>query len=252
MKEERREHLDGHVVVWMAEVSAAQPALPFLEPCLDAQDRKRAAQFHFAEDRARYVLGRGLVRKILGHYLSQAPETIELAYTDRGRPYFPGDESMRFSLTHAHDLVAVAITANARVGIDIEYLQRKLDLEGLAERILSANDFRVFEVLPDQVRVPSFFRIWARKEAYLKATGEGITDGLKEISVSFDAEEMGTIVDARDEADARNWRMHSLTLPAEYMGCVACDDAGKRVDFRRVRFEGGDVVEEGDWPVRRA
>jgi 4'-phosphopantetheinyl transferase len=248
MKDERREHLDGNVVVWMAEVSASRDALRFLEPYLDAQDRERAARFHFAEDRARYVLGRALVRNILGRYWSQTPETIELASTERGQLYFSDDEAMRFSITHAHNLVAVALTANARVGIDIEYMERKLNLEGLGERILSAEDFRVFQVLPDRVMVPTFFRIWTRKEAYLKGTGEGITDALKEITVSMHTEEIGTISDARDEADAKKWRMHSLALPENYLGCVACDDAAKRVDFRPVRFDGGEVIEEATRP----
>jgi len=244
MKDERREHLDGNVVVWMAEVSTSLDALRFLEPCLDAQERERAARFHFAEDRARYVWGRGLVRNLLGCYLSQEPETIDLAVTDRGRPYFPGDETMHFSITHSHNLVAVGLTARARVGIDIEYMERKLNLEDLAERILSAEDFRVFQVLPDRVMVPTFFRIWTRKEAYLKGTGEGITDALKEITVSMHAEEIGTIADARDEAGTKKWRIHSLALPENYMGCVACDDAAKQVDFRRVRFDSGEVIEE--------
>ncbi len=243
MKDERREHLDGNVVVWMTEVSTSRDALPFLEPCLDAQDRERAARFHFAEDRARYVLGRGLARNILGRYLSQKPETIEPAFTERGQPYFPGDETMRFSITHARDLVAVALTARARVGIDIECMERKLNLEGVAERILSAEDFREFEALPEQEKVVAFFRIWTRKEAYLKGTGDGITIALKKIAVSMHAEEIGTIADARDEAGAKKWRMHALALPANYMGCVACDDAAKWVDFRRVRLDGGDVIE---------
>ncbi len=243
MKDERREHLDGNVVVWMTEVSTSWDALPFLEPCLDAQDRERAARFHFADDRARYVLGRGLARNILGRYLARTPETIELAATERGQLYFPDDETMRFSITHARDLVAVALTTRARVGIDIEYTERKLNLEGVAERILSAEDFREFEALPEQEKVAAFFRIWTRKEAYLKATGEGITNALKEISVSMHAEEIGTIADARDAAGAKKWRMHALTLPTNYMGCVACDDAAKRMDFQRVRLDGSDVAE---------
>ena len=235
MKDERREHLDRNVVVWMAQVSTSQDALPSLESCLDAQDRERAGRFHFPEDRARHVLGRALVRKILGHYLSQSPEKIDLACTDRGRPYFPGDETMRFSITHARDLVAVALTARARVGIDIEYMERKLHLKELAERILSAEDFREFEALPEEEKVAAFFRVWTRKEAYLKATGEGITDALKKISVSLRAEEIGTIADAREKDGARNWRMHSLSLPANYMGCVACE-ADRRIEAQQMRF----------------
>jgi 4'-phosphopantetheinyl transferase len=244
MKDERREHLEGHVVVWLTEVSNGQKAMPFLEPCLDAHDRERAERYRFAGDRARYVLGRALVRNILGHYLGQRPEMIALAYTERGRPYFPADETMRFSLTHTRDLVAVALTAEAEVGIDIEYAERKLKLNDLAERILSAEDFGAFQALPESEKVAAFFRVWTRKEAYLKARGEGISEGLQKMSVSFDAEEITFLSDTRDEAAAPKWRMHALSLPAEYTGAVACDEAGKQIDFRRVGFEGGEVILE--------
>ena len=237
-----REQLDVHIVVRMIQVSTAQDALPFLESCLDAHDRERAARFRFAEDRARYVLGRALVRKCLGHYLAQTPETIELAYTGRGRPYFPLDETLQFSITHARDWVAIALTANARVGIDLEFMERKLNLAELAERILSADDFRAFQALPEPEKEPVFFRVWTRKEAYLKARGEGISEGLQQISVSFAADETTFLTDSRDESAAHKWRAYALDVPAGYAGALACDDSAKRIDFQRVRFENGKVL----------
>src|SRR5471030_1857148 len=126
MKPDFREHLAGHMIVWIAQVSRARDSLSFLEPCLDVRDRERAARFRFPEDRARFVLGRGLLRKCLGHYLQLTPEMIELAYSDRGRPVLPHDETVQFSIAHTHDLVAVALTADARVGIDLEWMQPHL------------------------------------------------------------------------------------------------------------------------------
>src|SRR5476649_708088 len=131
MNPDRREHLAGHLIVWIAHVAKAQDSLIFLEPCLDGRDRERAARFRFSEDRARFVLSRGLLRKCLGHYLQQTPETIELALTDRGRPVLPQDETVQFSISHTHDLVAVALTSGARVGIDLEWVQPHWDLPEL-------------------------------------------------------------------------------------------------------------------------
>src|SRR5271154_4067674 len=157
MKPHRREHLDGHMVVWIARVSQAQDSLVFLEPCLDDRDRERAARFRFPEDRARFVLGRGLLRKCLGHYLQLTPETIELAYTDRGRPFLPLDETVQFSISHTHDLVAIAVTADALVGIDLEYVQAPSDILELAKRILSDEDLRTFQALPASESMAAFF-----------------------------------------------------------------------------------------------
>ncbi len=100
MKPHTREHLAGHVVVWIAEVSKTQDSLIDLESCLDYRDCERAARFRFPDDRARFVLGRGLLRKCLGHFLQKAAPSIELAYTNLDRPVLPDDETIQFSISH--------------------------------------------------------------------------------------------------------------------------------------------------------
>jgi 4'-phosphopantetheinyl transferase len=244
MKPHRREHLAGHMIVWIAQVSKARDSLFFLEPCLDLRDRERAARFRFPEDRARFVLGRGLLRKCLGHYLQQAPGTIELALTDLGRPILPQDETIQFSISHTHDLVAVALTARARIGIDLEYRQSHWDLPELAKRIFSEEDLRLFQALPGNEAPTAFFRAWTRKEAYLKARGEGIAEGLRQISVSLGPETTGSIKDARDESAAQTWRLTALPVPADYMGSLACDDAGKRLECTFVHLDKNEIVSD--------
>jgi 4'-phosphopantetheinyl transferase len=230
------------MVVWIAHVSKALDSLVFLEPCLDGRDRERAARFRFSEDRARFVLGRGLLRKCLGRYLQQTPETIELATTDRGRPVLPHDETVQFSISHTHDLVAVALTTDAQIGIDLEFIKLPSDLPGLAKRIFSEEDFQAFQALPDRETLAAFFRVWTRKEAYLKARGEGIAEGLRQISVSLGPEETSVIRDARNKSTARNWRLLALPVPADYVGSLACDDAGKRLECSFVHFDKSEIM----------
>jgi 4'-phosphopantetheinyl transferase len=244
MDPHRREHLAGHMIVWIARVSKAQDSLIYLEPYLDIHDRERAARFHFSEDRARFVLGRGLLRKCLGHYLQQAPETIELAYTDLGRPILPHDETIQFSLSHTHDLVAVAVTAHARVGIDLEYVQTHTDLPELAKRIFSEEDLQAFQALPDSEAPAAFLRAWTRKEAYLKARGEGIAEGLRQVSVSLGPEKTGSVHDVRDESAAESWRLFTLPVPADYMGSLACDDVDKELECSFVQLDKSEIVRD--------
>ena len=244
MKPHRREHLAGHVIVWIAQVSKAQDSLIFLEPCLDLRDRERAARFRFSEDRARFVLGRGLLRKCLGHYLQLTPETIELATTDRGRPILPQDETVQFSISHTQDLVAIALTSDARVGIDFEYVRTTPDLPELAKRIFSEEDLQAFQALPGSEAPPAFFRAWTRKEAYLKARGEGIAEGLQQVSVSFGPEETGPVKDARDESAPQTWRLLALPVPTDYIGSLACDDVGKRLECNSVHFNKSEIIRD--------
>jgi len=244
MKQDRREHLNGAVLVWLAQVSASQDSLPFLESCLDLHEHERATRFRFPEDRARFVLGRGLLRKCLDCYLPQTAEKIEFVYTDRGRPVLQQDKTVQFSISHTHDLVAIALTAQARVGIDLEYVQPNLDPLELAGRIFSEEDLRSFQALPRREALAAFFRAWTRKEAYLKARGEGIAEGLRLVSVSLGPEETAFLTDARDESAAQNWRLHTLPVSTEYAGCLACDDGDKRVEYTFARFKKGEIIRD--------
>jgi 4'-phosphopantetheinyl transferase len=247
MSPHRREHLAGNIVVWIAHVSKAQDSLPFLEPCLDHHDCERAARFRFPADRARFVLGRGMLRKCLGHYLERPPESVELGYTELGRPVFPADDKIQFSISHTQDLVALAVTDGAHIGIDLEAVQPQVDLFELAERVFSSEDLALFQAHPSGEKLAAFYRAWTRKEAYLKARGEGIAEGLQRISVSMDPEEVLSIQDRRHESAAEKWHLLSLPLPAGYAGTVACDDIRRQLEGTYVTFPQGEPNPESSW-----
>jgi 4'-phosphopantetheinyl transferase len=244
MKAHRRDHLDGQIVVWIALLSRMRESLGSLEPFLDAKDRERAARFKFADDRARFVIGRGLLRRCLGRYLDQAPESVELGYTDLGRPILPRDETIQFNISHSVDVIALAVTANAKVGIDVERMERHPDLVELADRIFSEQDRKTFEAFPPAEALTAFYRAWTRKEAYLKARGEGIAEGLPLISASFGPEQTSAITDTRDANAAQTWHVVDLLVPPDYKGCVACDDASRPLECRYVHLEKGEIIGE--------
>jgi len=229
------------VVVWIACVPELHEALPALEALLDARECERADRFRFAEDRARFVAGRGLLRHGLRRYAPQVPATIEIAYSSLGRPLVPAEyEAPRFSISHTHDLVALAFVTGAQAGVDLEFMKPPVDLLELAERILSEEDFLIFQAFPHVERQLAFYRAWTRKEAYLKARGEGIGTGLQDVSVSFAAEATTSVTDRRD-ASATAWRLHTLPVPEEYMGCVACDESTRTVACFSARMEKGET-----------
>jgi 4'-phosphopantetheinyl transferase len=229
------------LVVWIARVPELREELPALEALLDAREIERAGGFRFPEDRARFVAGRGLLRHGLRRYAPQIPATVEIAYSNLGRPFIPAEyDAPRFSISHTRDLVTLAFADVAQVGVDVEFMQAPVDLLDLAERILSEEDFRTFQAFPQVERQLAFFRAWTRKEAYLKARGEGIGTGLQDVSVSFAAEAASPVSDRRDASSA-SWRLHTLPVPPDYMSCVACDEAARPVTSFTVRVDNGDV-----------
>jgi 4'-phosphopantetheinyl transferase len=229
MKSVRENDLDDGVVVWTARLSELRDSLTLLEALLDTKERERALRFRFPEDRARFVAGRGLLRQGLRLYAPDVPPSIELTYTGLGRPVVPNDhDAPSFSISHTRDVVALAFANEAQVGIDLEYMQPTVDLIELAERILSEEDFQAFQAFPRLDMQLAFYRAWTRKEAYLKARGEGIATGLQDVSVSFAPEKTSALVDRRD-ASASVWRLHLLPVPEDYVGSLACDDANRDV-----------------------
>ena len=229
-----REHLHPYIVVRLVRLSENEGAAAELESRLNERDRERSARYRFADDRARFILGRGLLAKLLRHHLGQ--ETINLDYTAQGRPFLSHDPSVHFSISHSRDLVAVALASETRVGVDVECMTRELHMADIAERIFSAADLKKFQALSAEEARPAFFRAWTGKEAYLKAHGIGISGGLQEVSVPFCDENSGeTTLHLSDDAPYP-WRFQPLPVPADYQGHVAWNDPRKTLDFREIKM----------------
>jgi 4'-phosphopantetheinyl transferase len=224
-----RQELDS-VFVGLICLAEAQNATFLLEARLSASDRVRAARFRRQEDRMRFMLGRALLAAMLREHLDYPAAPFEFAFTEHGRPYLAANPAIAFSISHAGDIVGVALTTTARVGLDVESLDRRVELVPLAERIFSAADLARFKTLPENARHRAFFHAWTGKEAVLKAKSVGLFGGVEEISVPLD----GTAATIRDVHDGTEtaWRLDPVSVPDGYLGAVAWDDARKTVRVR--------------------
>jgi 4'-phosphopantetheinyl transferase len=231
-----RQQLKFQVVARLVRVTGDLPGQ--IEVALNPTDRERAARFRFAEDRTRFLMGRALLGKLLGHYLGHEDALARLTYTEQGRPMLPDDPQVNFSISHARDWVAVALAVGTQVGIDVECRDRDLDFDALAERIFSEDDLAIFRALPAHESSAAFFRAWTGKEAILKARGVGLFGGLKEISIPWrGVETTATIIGGTDEEAGLAWQLCSLPLPEDYAGQVAWNDGAKTLDFREMTLE---------------
>jgi 4'-phosphopantetheinyl transferase len=224
------------VFVGLARLSPALSGTAPSDAGLSVSDRERANRFRFPEDRARFILGRQLLTALISEHRGAPPQPLELAVTEHGRPYLADDPALAFSISHAGTLVAVALALNARVGLDVESLDRRLQLDPLAERIFSPADLVRFRALPPASRHAAFFRAWTGKEAILKAQGIGLFGGVQEISVPMEEKEgknSSTIVHGPDNS---TWHLVPLTVPTGYLGAVACDDPRQTVRMRDYAF----------------
>ncbi|MGA9377302.1 MAG: 4'-phosphopantetheinyl transferase superfamily protein [Phormidium sp.] len=183
--------LKDQVHIWRAELDLPTDLLTDLAVNLSLDERLRAERFYFERDQKKFIACRGLLRIILSRYLDLEPHQLEFKYSLQGKPELNNNnntqERLCFNVSHSQGLAVYAIALNRSVGIDLEYLRHIPDVEQLAERFFSPNEFRIINALPKQQQQERFFRFWTIKEAYLKATGEGLA-GLQKIAVSFTPE----------------------------------------------------------------
>jgi 4'-phosphopantetheinyl transferase len=202
-------------------IAPASGGLAALRAILSPEEAARADAFRFAPDRARYVSFRGALRQVLGRYLGWPPGGIAIETCAYGKPHLPGGR-LDFNLAHSGDAALLAVSGCGPVGIDFEGADRTPDHDRLAARVLSAHERAVFDALPADQRRAAFLRVWTRKEAYLKATGEGLSFALDKISVTLAPGDPPRIVAVQGRPDApARWRLHDLAPGGDAVGALA-------------------------------
>lgn len=200
----------GEVHLWRIPLAPPETALRRLEATLAPDERARAERFRFDVHRVRYVAGRGALRAILGRYLGVAPAAVSFGYAEHGKPRLDAAAAgaIRFNLSNAEDLALVALVRGREVGVDLENLRTIDDAEAIAGRFFSVPENEVFRCLPAGERDRAFLRCWTRKEAFVKAVGEGLSMPLDRFDVSFAPGEPARLLGTRpDAAEAARWRL---------------------------------------------
>lgn len=201
-------------------------------PLLDADERARAARFVFERHRRRFTVARGVLRQVLGRYLGVDPREPAFDYGDHGKPALrhPAGTALRFNVSHSHELALIAVTAGRDLGVDVERIDPERAAVSIAERFFAPAEVAVFRALPPEDWVPAFFNCWTRKEAYMKATGRGLSLGLDRFRVSLAPGEPAALVEtAWNPADAARWSMRALDPGPGYAGALCVEGTGWRL-----------------------
>ena len=211
---------DDEVHVWRA--SLDQPTADYAV-LLSADEQAKAQRFRFEQDRRRFIVGRGTLRIILGRYVNSPPEKLQFEYRAHGKPVLTA-ESLCFNLSHSEELALYAVTHNREVGIDLEHIRPIPDVGKLAEQFFSPAERAELDALPLSKKLDSFFSGWTRKEAYLKARGDGMTYPLDQFSVSMDCEQPAKLLEVKDDPqELSRWSLHTLTPAPGYIGALAVE-----------------------------
>ena len=216
---------DGAIDVWAANLDLSSAEIENYERTLAAAERERAKRFHFTVDRQRFITARGFLRALLGKYLGVDPATITFGYGSRGKPFLAGpllNSRLWFNLAHSADLALVAISRTGPVGVDVEFIKPIPEVDQLVSHFFSSRESDAFAATPLDERSIAFFNLWTRKEAWLKAIGEGIAHSLSLVEVTFLPGEPARLLRLPGNSEtSQRWYLHDLRPAKGFAGAVA-------------------------------
>jgi 4'-phosphopantetheinyl transferase len=216
-------HLPSDEVhIWSTSIETALTDLEGLKHVLSEEEKNRAERFCFDQDRTRHIVAHGVLRIILSYYSGGDPSEQKFTQNEFGKPALAENCDLRFNISHSGDQVLYGITKDREIGVDIEEIRTVENADQIVERFFSPHERIAFLALPANMKDEAFFTIWTRKEAYIKAQGQGLSLPLDQFTISFLPEEPVRLIETEHNKDEQQrWSMHEVSVHPEYLAAVA-------------------------------
>ena len=219
---------EREVHVWTCDLDACNESVFRLAAALSAEERERARSFRFDRDRRRFIVAHALLRDVIGRYLPVSARAIAFSLNSYGKPSLSEDPGigLNFNLSHSSDMAICALTRHRRIGADIEEVRPIQEMENLAAACFSdAERIRVCEFEPE-ARREAFFACWTRKEAYIKARGEGLSIPLDSFEVGVDPRTApGCFSRVLDESQTIPWWWSGIQIAEGFAAAIVVEDS---------------------------
>jgi 4'-phosphopantetheinyl transferase len=208
------------IALWYGELTEQPASITQYWPMLNDDEQARAQQFKLKTRQDLFVLSRGLLRKLLAETVHDQPQQIRLANGQYGKPYCLDYPELAFNLSHTGNHLMLAIARNCQLGVDIELIKPRLNLPGLVGKCFSNTEADYWHQLSEQDQLAEFYRFWTGKEAFVKATGRGISLGMQHCELSVNSAS-GFITIPEEYGDPEQWSVQYLQPnPFIYMAVV--------------------------------
>ncbi|MEM7354922.1 MAG: 4'-phosphopantetheinyl transferase superfamily protein [Acidobacteriota bacterium] len=223
------------VQLWRVDLRPPEAQVEACRRLLTAEEIARAERFHFDRHRRRFLVRRGALRRLIGAYLGCEPTAVRFEEGEKGKPFVhqagvaPADR-LQFNLSDSKDLALYAFTRGAELGVDVEILRPMPDALGIAEHFFSDEERQDLRRVPEADVPKAFFNCWTRKEAYIKAIGEGLSEPLDRFSVTLQLADPARFIHlGGDRQRAAAWTLHHLVPEPGAVGALALEGEGWQV-----------------------
>jgi 4'-phosphopantetheinyl transferase len=220
----RVELAENEVQLWRVDLEAIRPEERRWREVLSPDEKNRADRFHFAVDRQCFIAARAFLRNILAGLLSTKPAELHFSHSKNDKPFLGPDHvhsGINFNVSHSGGVALYAFTRGREVGVDVEQIRRDVEVEVIARRFFSESEQSQLAAWPESEKFNAFFRCWTRKEAYIKAIGDGLSLPLGQFDVSIESGEMNMLLATRpDSSEAQRWMLREVPAGAGYAAAL--------------------------------
>ena len=233
----RNLHLKKNTIdIWCVSLAVDEPRLMSLYQVLSEEERSKAERMRIHEPRKHYVAARAILRHIIAAYMNEKPESLEFQYGPNDKPALAGELSHKgitFNMSHSHGTALFGVTLEREVGVDIEKIRQDMSIIDLAKRFFSTREYEELMSLTAEDQTLGFFNCWTRKEAYLKATGQGLKFPLDNFDVSLSPGKPAELLEHRtDPEQVSIWAISELDLGPAYAAALAVEGKDFSVSYK--------------------
>ena len=224
------------IQVWSGDQDQPSRLVEEFHQTLAEEERIRAARFKFEKDRVHYIVARGMLRRLLGAMLRIGPDQVRFRYSEYDKPSLSEEfdsTGLRFNISHSGGRVLLAFALGRDLGVDIERIRPDFATEDIADRFFSACEVEALRSLPEEIRAEAFFSCWTRKEAFIKAIGEGLSCPLDKFDVTLLPDQPARLLATRVAGQpASKWSMRNLDVGKGFKAAIVVEGQGWDLSMR--------------------
>ena len=218
-----------HAYVFYGRISEHHPddALSFLSD----EEIRRAENYLLPADRQRSVVSRSVLKQLVARFLEIQEAEVRVDYAGNGKPFLRDYSELQFNVSHSDDAFAIGITPGKEIGIDLENLQRIPAVSALERFLFTDAELQLFQLLDESQRNAVFIRSWTRKEALLKASGDGLTKAMSDLEIAFIEDNRFSLEMTEDQGNKTDWFLEHFNGMDTCLGALAVKGNVKEVHY---------------------
>lgn len=218
------------VIVWQIPLNILTQEQISYWRILSADEKERANKFMFVKDKIRYIAGRGVLRILLGRYLDIPAKEVQILYEAKGKPFV--DSELEFNLSNTQDMAVAAFNWSNIIGVDIEYAQKEIEFSKIAKRFFSPEESKLVINAKPEAQAQYFYNCWTRKEAFIKALGDGLSFPLDQFVVNCQPDVKARLLATKwNEEEVKLWMLEAFEIGEEFIGALAAKSPEMKVSY---------------------